>query len=104
MTRAKSPLEREVDRIKVFIYGLAAALVIVFTMLVYGIAQNTKAINQGHTAICQEKSYYHRNIAQTEKFLKQHPGGIPGVPNSLLLQGLHATEAQLHALKDISCS
>lgn len=104
MTQNKTKLEKKADRVEIMLYSLAAAIVIIFSMLIFGLRQNQQAINQSHQAICAEKLTYQQQIKSTKSFLRDHPKGIPGVPNKLLLQGLQETEAQLAALHNISCS
>lgn len=52
-----------------------------------------------------------RSIAKTERFLKEHPEGIPGVPVKLLKDGLRDSRASLKnlrstitAFEEIDCS
>lgn len=102
--KQKTPLQKKTDRVEVMLYSLVAAVVILFSMLVFGLHQNSQAIHQGKEAICALKSNDQHQITSTKRFLREHPAGIPGVPNKLLLEGLAQTEAQLAALKNIKCS
>lgn len=103
MTR-EDKLSKRINRVQALMYIMGAAIVILFSVLVYGIQQNQQAISQGHAAICNSKSELKNKIQSTEHFLQTNPKGIPGVPNKLLLQGLAQDKAQLKALGPVSCS
>lgn len=97
-------LSRRLHRIQSLLYVGAAAIVILASLLVYGLHQNSSAISQVHGVQCNRKQQLEHDIKTTENFLRTHPQGIPGVPNKLLLQGLKQNKAQLKTLEPISCS
>ena len=108
MAKAKETLEeklcRKVRRIEALLYVFAAGIVILFSLLVYGIHQNQDGLNKIHKVACTQKKQLEQNISGTESFLRNHPKGIPGVPNKLLLRGLQQNKEQLKSLGPVSCS
>jgi hypothetical protein len=97
-------LAKRIHRLQSLMYVMGAGIVILFSVLVYGISQNQTAVSQSRAAICGAKRELRNKINSTEHFLETHPQGIPGIPNKLLRQGIAQDKAQLKALGPVPCS
>lgn len=67
------------------------------------ISSNHRAIKQATRALCTERQQYLDAAASTKQFLIDHPRGIPGVPNRLLINGEKNDLARAKALSDVRC-
>ena len=103
----KTPLERMADRqkrIEAILFVLAAALVISFSVVVYGIAQNQKAIDTGKRAICTQKHQAEKGVKTAKKFLLDHPNGTADFSRAFIENAIRQSQQQIDAYKDINCS
>src|SRR4051794_17569566 len=73
-------------------------------------ARNTVALCSLRDNIRESRDERVRSIARSERFLKHHPRGIPGVPIALIHQGLadsrlalKGNDRNLHALRILRC-
>lgn len=57
-----------------------------------------------HDALCIVRGRLARDIGRTEKFLRENPQGIPGIPSKLILEGLASDKNDLKSLKGLRCS
>ena len=60
------------------------------------------AIRTGE-ALCSFKTDIERQVKASEKFLKDHPDGIPGIPAPLIKQGIDNRKQTLASLKPLEC-
>ena len=106
MTPAKSTLERKIDRLGILLYSMGAAIIIIFAILVFGVARDQQNTQQIHQALCAEKNGYAQQVASTKKYLKQHPDGAPALHLSAgyLRQQIKKEQKQLKAFESVSCS
>lgn len=82
---------------------LIATTVVLFLALlgmgiyVYGISRdNTRAL-------CATKLEAQRRVAETEKFIKETPNGIPGLSPAVLQRSLDASKSTVKSLDAVSC-
>lgn len=81
--------------------------VAVFTgMTILAFAQTRRLARQGteaHDAICTLRADLDRRVAASDRFLKEHPKGIPGVPLRSILESLRNQRQTLAALSGLTC-
>ena len=53
--------------------------------------------------LCALRDTYDHQIQSSLDFLAHHPAGIPGIPRSLILQGVKDNRLRREALADVSC-
>lgn len=56
-----------------------------------------------HKALCTFKGDLQKRIDQSRDFLVQHPKGIPGIPASVITQGIRNQQATQDSLQDLNC-
>lgn len=57
-----------------------------------------------HSAFCSFKHDLRQRVDGTDRFLDEHPAGIPGVPNSVLRQSLKNQKLTLLSMSSLDCS
>lgn len=79
------------------------ATILIFCVSIGGVIYT--AINQksNRDALCALRINLETELARSQKFLKEHPKGIPGVPVSLLLSGNADAKRSIEALGDLDC-
>jgi len=99
------------DTVKIILAAIGIAVIIGVSATAFALRTSNHASAQALTAaksatraLCLLRHDKVVSIRTTVQFLKDHPAGIPGVPNSLLRQGLAQTRAEVEALKDVKCS
>lgn len=60
--------------------------------------------SQSHTGLCAVKKDLKQRVAETKKFLREHPSGIPGIPNATLIGSMHNQERTIAALGNLACT
>lgn len=90
--------------------GAITAFLIVLAISIFGLYQlrvqndrTQKAAEQSARALCNIRNTYAQSIRSTREFLKDHPKGIPGIPNSVLLKGIADNQKRIKALSDVDC-
>jgi len=64
---------------------------------------NKKSLKEATRALCTQRQEYIRAADDTKLFLLTHPGGIPGVPNALLIRSERINLQNAKALSDVKC-
>lgn len=58
---------------------------------------------EAHAALCVFKQDLQRRVETSTQFLEDNPGGIPGIPASVLKQSIASQRQTLDALKKLDC-
>lgn len=56
-----------------------------------------------HAALCTFKTDLQKRVTQSRDFLAKHPNGIPGIPASVIVQGLRNQQATVDSLENLNC-
>ena len=60
-------------------------------------------IQTSRVALCALRSDLERRVQTSEKFLKEHPAGIPGIPAKTIRDGIRNQQRTITALAALSC-
>jgi hypothetical protein len=107
MTELPKQVGKEVVRNTRFAYtilglGLILALVVGGTAI-QGNRDRAREGQQAHAALCVLKHDYKERVKQSEKFLKENPKGIPGIPTSVIQNSIKNQKATIVSLKVLKC-
>jgi hypothetical protein len=80
---------------------LAAVAIFLSAVLFTRLATTTDHTN---SALCTFRADVQQRAQNTEKFLAEHPQGIPGIPVGTLRQSLDGQRRTVKALSDLDCS
>lgn len=79
-------------------------------LLAVGVVLNTAgwvvgflANKQSTDALCALRGDLERRVASSEKFLSEHPDGIPGIPAKTIRDGIANQQRTILVLNDLSC-
>lgn len=91
--------------LKITLLAIAAALVVIFSMVAYGIAKVDQTANQAHQALCTIRSAYEQSEQSSIKYLKKHPNGAPalGISAKQIEQSIKKAKTEVAQLKGLSC-
>lgn len=98
------------NKVKAGFFILSAAVIIIASMLFYGIAKNSTSASEAHQALCGLKSGYETNLRDSQKYLRNHPNGAPGLGftakqvKQQVEQNITRIEIQLKSLRKVKCS
>lgn len=102
--RAPNPnVEDTADKINSAVRWLAVSTVVLFLGLialgtyVYTIASSN---NDG---LCALRSEAKDRLEGTQKYLKEHPEGFPGITRAEIIKGLEGPKRTIRALKGLNC-
>jgi hypothetical protein len=65
--------------------------------------RNAQSGQQSHEAICALRTDLIRRVGDSERFLKEHPTGIPGISRADIERSLHGQRETIHALAVADC-
>ena len=95
-------MEVKVDRrFHVWRWRLIAVWVVAFTGFV---AWQLHTASSTHSALCALKTDLVVRVQAGEDFLAEHPDGIPGLPASLIRNGISNQKKTIEALRGLECS
>jgi hypothetical protein len=88
-------------------WRLLALWIVIFTIVAFwGIRTNRdlgRDGRQAHDAICVLKDDFKRRIADSERFLNEHPNGIPGITAQAISESLEGLRRTLQSLGAVRC-
>lgn len=104
----KSPVLAALDRLRWWTFGVVCAVVILgivtFTVRSIDLANVEESATQNRTALCALRADLRDRVQNSKQFLRQNPGGIPGVPPSQIREGIVNQQRTIDTLKVIDCS
>lgn len=99
-----SILKKIGDSLKSAVLSLIIATAILYFTVVGATIYVYVTANANQDALCALRSDLELRTQSGERFLKEHPKGIPGVPVKTIEEGLHNQKRSIKALSGLSCN
>ena len=104
----KSPLLDAVNNLKkwtlVLYIALAVMAITTFVVRSIDLANVEEAATQNRVALCALRADLKDRVQSSKQFLREHPGGIPGIPPSQIRDSIRGQQRTIRALRPIDCS
>lgn len=98
-----SILKKIGESLKSAVLSLIIATAILYLTVIGATIYTYSQTHSTTQAVCALRSDLESRTASGEKFLKEHPKGIPGVPARTIEEGIHNQDRSIRALSGLSC-
>lgn len=90
-------------KILIVLAAVGVAILIGITAVAFALHSANTASSEATQALCLLRHDKQVQIKSTLQFIHDHPGGIPGIPNKLLLKGVTDAQDEVKALSKVKC-
>jgi hypothetical protein len=82
---------------------LVVATVVLYVFLGAAVLWTNHEAGVTRDALCALRGDLERRVASSERFLVEHPVGVPGIPASTIREGIINQRRTINALAGLSC-
>jgi hypothetical protein len=96
-------LDDPVEQVRRTLRALVIATVLLYVVLGVGMYFTFSSSRTTHDALCTLRGDLQNRVAQSQRFLIEHPKGFAGIPSATIAQGLVNQQHTIDALSSLSC-
>jgi hypothetical protein len=102
-----SAVDRLDRRYRIIAWRQTVTSVLIVGLVIFGILllkRTNHATNRSTTALCALRHDLERRVSDGERFLAEHPRGIPGIPAKTLRQSITGQRRTVGVLRIVQCN